>query len=70
MSTPGGADGTGLTVTVRFQLEDEHAARELAAGLIERAHELANMPQSECDVDCDVQWTPPDAMAPDRHPDL
>lgn len=60
----------GLTVTVRFHLQDERAARELAAGVIERAHELANMPASECDVDCDVQWTPPDVTAPDRHPDL
>jgi hypothetical protein len=60
----------GLTVTVRFQLQDERAARELAAGLIERAQELANLPQSECDVDCEVQWTPPAIAAPDHHPDL
>jgi hypothetical protein len=60
----------GLTVTVRFQLEDERAARELAAGVIARAHELANLPQNECDVDCDVQWTPPEVAAPDRPCDL
>ncbi|HEX5308225.1 MAG TPA: hypothetical protein VFW38_04020 [Solirubrobacteraceae bacterium] len=60
----------GLTLTVRFHLEDERAARELAAEMIERAHELANTPDSECDVDCDVQWAPPEVTAPDRHSDL
>jgi hypothetical protein len=59
-----------LTVTVRFRLQDERTARELATAVIERAHELANMAQSECDVDCDVQWTPPEVTAPDRDPDL
>lgn len=70
MSLAGESEDGGLTVTVRFQLQDERTARDLAAGLIERAHELANLPRNECDVDCDVQWTPPGVMAPDRHSDL
>jgi hypothetical protein len=64
---------------VRFRLEEEIAARQLAAGLIERVHELANMPESECDVDIDVEWiAPPERLhglspsgpAPDPHSDL
>jgi hypothetical protein len=45
-------------VRVRFKLEDEDAARTLAGRLIDRAHELANLPQCECDLDVDVEWTP------------
>jgi hypothetical protein len=56
--TPTGSRGPGLTVQVRFQLADESAARELAARLIDRAHELANRPECECDLDVDVQWVP------------
>jgi hypothetical protein len=49
----------GLAVRVRFKLEDERAARMLAGRLIDRAHELANLPECECDLDVDVEWTPP-----------
>jgi hypothetical protein len=69
----------GLTLRVRFKLAKEPAARELAAKLIERAHELANLPESECDVDVDVEWIgPPEHLrglspsrpAPDPDSDL
>jgi hypothetical protein len=54
-----GVEEPGLAVTVRFQLADERTARELAAALIDRAHELANLPERECDLDVQVRWTPP-----------
>lgn len=56
----------GLTVTVRFRMQDERAARELAAAVIERAHELANLPERECDVDVDVEWNAASAPAADH----
>jgi len=62
----------GLTVTVRFQLQDEAAARRLSAQLIDRAHELANLPECECDLDVDVEWIPATtatAPAPELHSD-
>jgi hypothetical protein len=77
--TQPGSSEPGLTLRVRFKLAEEPAARELAAKLIERAHELANLPESECDVDVDVEWIgPPEQLrglspfgpAPDPHSDL
>ncbi|MGH2834743.1 MAG: hypothetical protein ACRDK4_14770 [Solirubrobacteraceae bacterium] len=77
--SPSGSHEPGLTVRVRFKLADEPAARELAAKVIERAHELANLPESECDVDVDVEWIGPPEQphglssshpAPDPHSDL
>lgn len=77
--TQPGSNEPGLTLRVRFKLVEEAAARELAAKLIERAHELANLPESECDVDVDVEWIgPPERLrglspsgpAPDPHSDL
>lgn len=78
LSQPGSSE-PGLTVRVRFKVAEEPAARELAAKLIERAQELANLPESECDVDVDVEWIgPPEQLhglspsgpAPDRRSDL
>ncbi len=48
-----------LRVQLRLRGLDERAARELATRLVDRAHELANAPESECDLDVDVQWLPP-----------
>jgi hypothetical protein len=60
----------GLAVRVRFKLEDEGTARELAGRLIDRALELANLPECECDLDVDVEWTPasPPASTPPSPP--
>jgi hypothetical protein len=73
-----GSPESGLIVRVRFMLEDEDAARRLSAQLIDRAHELANLPECECDLDVDVQWSaapapsdgaPPLGPAPESAPD-
>lgn len=56
--TPAEPTEPGLVVRARFKLEDEGAARVLAGRLIDRAHELANLPECECDLDVDVEWTP------------
>ncbi len=53
------APGT-LRVQAVFTDVDERHAEEIAAEMIGRAHELANLPESECDVDVSVQLSPPD----------
>ena len=51
------------TVEVRavFQDVEAQSAQMLAAEMIARAHELANRPDCECDVDVSVQCAPPAA---------
>jgi hypothetical protein len=44
-----------LTVRAAFGLSDERHAQEIAAAMIDRAHEIANLPDCECDVDVSVE---------------
>ncbi|HXP99409.1 MAG TPA: hypothetical protein VN845_05005 [Solirubrobacteraceae bacterium] len=44
-----------LTVRAAFSLNDERHAQEIAADMIDRAHEIANLPDCECDVDVSVE---------------
>jgi hypothetical protein len=44
-----------LIVRAAFSLGDERHAQEIAAGMIDRAHEIANLPDCECDVDVSVE---------------
>jgi hypothetical protein len=44
-----------LTVRAAFSLVDERHAQEIAAAMIDRAHEIANLPDCECDVDVSVE---------------
>jgi hypothetical protein len=46
-----------------FHLADESQGQAVAAKLIDRAHELANSPECECDVDVSVEWVRPDDPA-------
>jgi hypothetical protein len=50
-----GADGR-LRVETVFHVADESQGQAVAAKLIDRAHELANSPECECDVDVSVEW--------------
>ncbi len=54
--------GTGgrLRVETVFHLIDEAQGQAVAAKLIDRAHELANSPECECDVDVSVEWLRPE----------
>jgi len=49
----------GLRVQVVFHDLDERSAQAISAELIARAHELANTPEWECDVDVSVEALPP-----------
>ena len=42
---------------------DEELGQTVAAKLIDRAHEIANLPECECDVDVSVEWIRPDGSA-------
>jgi hypothetical protein len=44
-----------LSVRAVFRLVDERHAQQVAAGMIDRAHEIANLPECECDVDVSVE---------------
>jgi len=44
-----------VRVQVLFHTTDEHQAQTVAAKLIDRAHEIANLPECECDVDVSVE---------------
>jgi hypothetical protein len=45
-----------LRVQTTFHVADEAQGQAVAAKLIDRAHELANSPECECDVDVSVEW--------------
>ena len=49
-----------LRVQSTFHVADEAQGQAVAAKLIDRAHELANSPECECDLDVSVEWVEPD----------
>lgn len=54
-----------LRVQTIFHVADEAQGQAVAAKLIDRAHELANSPECECDLDVSVEWVQPDDLAAD-----
>jgi hypothetical protein len=48
-----------LRVEAVFRDVDERQAHTIASEMIGRAHELANLPECECDVDVSVRVAPP-----------
>jgi hypothetical protein len=44
-----------LRVQAVFHVADDQQAQAVAAKLIDRAHEIANLPEYECDVDVSVE---------------
>lgn len=45
-----------LRVQSTFRVADELHGETIAAKMIDRAHEIANLPECECDVDVSVEW--------------
>jgi hypothetical protein len=45
-------------IHLSFHTADERRARTVAAKLIDSAHEIANLPECECDVDVSVETSP------------
>jgi hypothetical protein len=54
-----------LRVQTTFHVADEAQGQAVAAKLIDRAHELANSPECECDLDVSVEWVEPEDLAAD-----
>jgi hypothetical protein len=57
--------GRVLRVQTSFHVADEAQGQAVAAQLIDRAHELANSPECECDLDVSVEWVEPEDLAAD-----
>jgi|GEM_PF-1310794 len=57
------AGGSVLRVESVFHVADEQSGQMIAAKMIDRAHEIANLPECECDVDVSVEWASPDGPA-------
>jgi hypothetical protein len=61
VSTPGASGALTaeaahtVHIQVSFHAADERQARTLTAKLIDSAHEIANLPECECDVDVSVE---------------
>jgi hypothetical protein len=51
-----------LRVQTTFHVADEAQGQAVAAKLIDRAHELANSPECECDLDVSVEWVEPEDL--------
>jgi hypothetical protein len=49
-----------LRVQSTFHVADEAQGQAVAAKLIDRAHELANSPECECDLDVSIEWVESD----------
>ncbi len=47
-----------VRVQVSFHAADERQAQTVATKLIDSAHEIANLPECECDVDVSVETSP------------
>jgi hypothetical protein len=52
-------DPGAMVVEVVFHVSDERHGRTVAAQMIDRAQEIANLPECECDLDVNVRWSPP-----------
>lgn len=46
-----------VRVQVVFHVADDQQAQIVAAKMVDRAHEIANMPECECDVDISIERT-------------
>jgi hypothetical protein len=60
-----GASGM-LRVETVFRVADELHGQTVAAKMIDRAHEIANLPECQCDVDVSVEWVRPDGRTDPR----
>jgi hypothetical protein len=59
-----GEQSRAVRVEVVFHVADPDHGRAAAERMIDRAHEIANMPECECDLDVSVAWDPPPAGTP------
>jgi hypothetical protein len=60
-----GAQGapSALRVQVVFHTTDDRKAQSVAARMIDSAHQIANLPECECDVDVSVERLQPGGVS-------
>ncbi len=52
-----------VRVQAVFHVTDDQQGQAVAAKMVDRAHEIANLPECECDVDVSIERAQPDAAA-------
>jgi hypothetical protein len=52
-----------VRVQAVFHVVDDRQAQAVAARMVDRAYEIANLPECECDVDVSIERTQPDAAS-------
>lgn len=58
------ATAPAVRVQVTFHVRDEARAQDVAARMVDRAHEIANLPECECDLDVSVERMRADVAHP------
>jgi hypothetical protein len=59
---PAQRDARAVRVEVVFYVADELQAHAVASKMVDRAQEIANLPECECDLDVSVERTPSHAL--------
>lgn len=59
---PLASEAHAVHIQVTFHATGERHAQTLASKLIDSAHEIANLPECECDVDVSVATSPREHM--------
>lgn len=57
-----------IRVEAVFHVAEESLGREVAQRMVDRAHEIANLPECECDLDVTVTWESPAPSVPPVSP--
>jgi hypothetical protein len=52
-----------VRVQAVFHVSSDEQARAVAAKMVDRAHEIANLPECECDVDVSIERTGAEAAS-------
>jgi hypothetical protein len=52
-----------VRVQAVFHVTDDRQAQTVVAKMVDRAHEIANLPECECDVDVNIERTASDDIA-------
>jgi hypothetical protein len=58
------AGARAVCVQTVFHVADDRQAQVVAAKMVDRAHEIANLPECECDVDVSIERIEPGAAHP------
>ncbi len=60
----GGDAHSAVRVQAVFHVSSDEQAQTVAARMVDRAHEIANLPECECDVDVSIERESPQSAPP------